>query len=187
VDFLSKFDQTEWVLTNVYGPYTPEGKMIFLQWLKKIQMPDNVDWLIVGDFNLIRSPENRNKPSGDVNDMLMLNEVISAPSWVEIPLYGRKYTWYNKKTSPLLERLDWFFTSTRWTLAYPNTPACALTMEPSDQAPCVISIINSIPKAKVFHFENYWMDHEHFMDVVSHGWSVPTLQQDATKTLTSKI
>jgi hypothetical protein len=31
------------------------------------------------------------------------------------------------------------------------------------------------------------MDHEQFMDVVSHGWSVPTLQQDATKTLTAKF
>jgi hypothetical protein len=59
-------------------------------------------------------------------------------------------------------------------------------MEPSD-LPCVISISTSILKAKVFRFENYWMEHEHFMDVVSHGWSVPTLQHDAAKTLTAKF
>jgi hypothetical protein len=55
-------------------------------------------------------------------------EVISAQSWVEIPLHGRKYTWSNKQTSPLLQMLDWFFTSTCWTLAYPNTSASALAM-----------------------------------------------------------
>jgi hypothetical protein len=89
-------------LTNVYGPYTPEGKLIFYSGSSKNQMPEDVDWLIVGDFNLIRSPENRNKPGGDVTDMLLFNEVISAQSWVEIPLHGRKYTWSNKQTSPLL-------------------------------------------------------------------------------------
>jgi hypothetical protein len=50
-------------------------------------MPNDVD-LIVGDFNLLRSTDNRNKPGEDVNEMLMFNEVISAQSWVEIPLRG---------------------------------------------------------------------------------------------------
>lgn len=58
------------MLTNVYGPCTPEGKHDFLHWLKHIQMPDDMDWLVVGDFNLIRNPSNRNKLGGDVNDML---------------------------------------------------------------------------------------------------------------------
>jgi hypothetical protein len=89
VDFQSKFDQSEWVSTNVYGPCTPEGKMLFLRWLKQIQMPEDVDWLIAGNFNLIRSPENRNKPGGDVTDMLLFNEgVIGCPAWYELGWRG---------------------------------------------------------------------------------------------------
>jgi hypothetical protein len=57
VDFQSKFDHSEWVLTNVYGPCLPNGKEFFLQWLKHIQMPEDIDWLIVGDFNFLRSPD----------------------------------------------------------------------------------------------------------------------------------
>jgi hypothetical protein len=30
-------------------------------------MPDDFDWLVVGDFNLYRKPEDRNKARGDVN------------------------------------------------------------------------------------------------------------------------
>jgi hypothetical protein len=60
-------------------------------------------------------------------------------------------------------------------------------MEPSNHVPCVISISTSIPKAKVFRFENYWMEHEQFMNVVSHGWSVPVPHLDAAKTLTAKF
>jgi hypothetical protein len=60
-------------------------------------------------------------------------------------------------------------------------------MEPSDHVPCVITISTSISRAHIFRFENYWMEHEKFLNVVSHGRSVPTLQHDAAKVLTAKF
>lgn len=69
-------------------------------------MPDDVDSLIVGDFNLMRDPTNRNRPSGDQAEMYMFNEAISALRLDEIPLYGRQITWTNKQMAPNLERLD---------------------------------------------------------------------------------
>jgi hypothetical protein len=65
VEFASKHNNQTWVLTNVYAPCTSEGKREFLNWFKNIHMPDNIDWIIVGDFNLLRSPDNRNRPGGD--------------------------------------------------------------------------------------------------------------------------
>lgn len=41
---------------------------------------------------MIRKPENRNKPGGDVNEMLLFNEAISALGLVELPLYDKKFT-----------------------------------------------------------------------------------------------
>lgn len=187
MEFQSLHDNTEWILTNVYGPCTPEGKLSFLHWLKRIQMPDEVDWLVVGDFNLLRNPGNRNRPGGNLQDMLLFNEAISAQGWVELPLQGRKYTWSNKQNPPLLERLDWFFTSNSWTLSYPNTAATALVMEPSDHAPCLVSIATTIPKGHIFRFENYRMKHEHVLDVMAYRWSVPTFQSDIAKKITAKF
>jgi len=40
-------------------------------------MPPEIDWLIVGDFNLIRKPEDRNKEGADVNEMFLFNEAIN--------------------------------------------------------------------------------------------------------------
>lgn len=93
----------------------------------------------MGDFNLIRGPENRNKPGGDVSEMLLFNEAISALGLVELPLIGRKYTWTNKQDNPLLERLDWFFTTNSWTLSYPKSSVSTMPMETSDHAPCLIN------------------------------------------------
>lgn len=122
-------------------------------------MPDQINWLLVGDFNLYRSPDDRNKPGGDQVEMYLFNEAISALGLVELPLKGRRFTWTNKHFSPLLEHLDWFFTSANWTITYPSTFVYPLIMETLDHVPCVVSISTAIPKSKIFRFEIFWMEH----------------------------
>jgi len=34
-------------------------------------MPDEVYWLMVGDFNLLRRPEDRNRDGADANEMFL--------------------------------------------------------------------------------------------------------------------
>jgi exonuclease III len=116
-----------------------------------------MDWIILGDFNFIRNSNDRNKPRGDVNDMLLFNEAMNNLGILELPLKGRKYTWINMQKHPLMEKLDWFFTSSSWTSSYPNTIAYPMVKPTSDHTPCVISIGTKIPKARIFRFENFWL------------------------------
>jgi hypothetical protein len=74
-----------------------------------LNIPAQSNWLLVGDFNVIRSHENRNKPGGDIHEMLLFNEIIVHLDLLELPLKGKKYTWSNMQEH-LLEQLDWFFT-----------------------------------------------------------------------------
>lgn len=120
-------------------------------------MPDNVEWLLVGDFNLYRIPEDRNRPGADFAEMLLFNEAISALGLVELSLKGQRYTWTNKQHPPLLECLDWFFNSTSWTSIYPNTVVSTLAMETSDHVPCLVIVCTDIPKGNIFRFENFWL------------------------------
>ena len=130
-------------------------------------MPDDFPWLLVGDFNLMRSPENRIRPGDDNSEMLLFNEAISGV--VELPLQGRKFTWTNKQDPLLLKRLDWFFTSNDWNSTFPETSISTLTMKASDHVPCLMIAGTNIPKGGIFRFENYLMEHDHFMDVVLHA------------------
>lgn len=98
--------------------------------------------------------------------MLQFNAVISHLGLVDIPLKGRKYTWSNMQDNPLLEKLDWFFTSASWTLSYPNTLAFPLARVTSDHVPCVIQIQTSMPKSSLFRFENWWLQQDSFMPLV---------------------
>jgi hypothetical protein len=61
-----------------------------------LRYPDDCDWLVVGDFNLIHHPSDRNKPGGNVQNMLQFNAAISNLRLEEIKLIGNKFTWTNK-------------------------------------------------------------------------------------------
>jgi hypothetical protein len=77
IEFTSLISGSSWILTNIYAPCSMDGRADFLQWLNEVDMPDDMDWLLVGDFNLIRRMRDRNKPGGDVQNMLDFNAVIS--------------------------------------------------------------------------------------------------------------
>jgi hypothetical protein len=132
VELVSTKSDYAWTLTNMYAPCQDAQQMKFLSWFHNIQTDDDVNWLIVGDFNLIRSPEDRNKPGGNLNEMLLFNEAVSNLGLIDIPLKGRKFTWSNMQDAPLLQRLDWFFTSLSWTSTFPNSIAKPLALTTDD-------------------------------------------------------
>jgi hypothetical protein len=97
----------------------------------------------------------------------MFNELISDLNLVEILFSGRSFTWSNMQEDPLLVKLDWVFTSANWTINSPGTYVQPLSKPIFDHIPYVVHIMSSIPKSKLFRFENYWADHLGFYDTVS--------------------
>lgn len=166
VHFTATQSANSWKLVNVYGPCTNPERQAFTDFLFNLDIQDDEDLILMGDFNFIRSPDNRNKPGGNTNDMMLFNELIREQSLVELPIKGRRFTWSNMQDSPLLEQLDWFFTSVNWTSTFPNTQVMPQCKPISDHIPCVVSIESSIPKSKVFRFENFWISHPGFFDIV---------------------
>jgi hypothetical protein len=126
--------------------------------------------MLIRDFNFYRSPQDRNRGGGGYNDMEIFNSIISHHGLMEIPLKGRNYTWSNMQENPLLEQLDWCFTSLSWTTSYSFTPMLPVAKTLSDHTPCSIQIGTSIPKAQVFRFENHWFLQPIFMKIVKETW-----------------
>ena len=141
----------------------------------------NANWLLLGDFNFIRSLDNRDLPGGNVNDIFLFNEIIGHLGLLELSLKGRSYTWSNMKQQPLLEQLDWFFTTSSWISLYPNT-----VVHPLVHIPCLVSIDTTIPRAKIFRFENYWVDLPGFMDCVTASWNAPLACSGSAAAVISK-
>jgi exonuclease III len=187
IQFDSVHESSIWTLTTVYGPCQGEERDRFVEWLYNLDIPPLSNHLLLGDFNFIRSAGNRNKPGGNLQDMMIFNDIIGHLGMIELPLKGRSYTWSNMQQIPLLEQLDWFFTSPNWTTAYPNTMVFPLAKPESDHVPCVVNIDTFIPKAKIFRFENYWVDMPGFLDCVSKPWSKPSYKKSSVAIIVDKL
>lgn len=89
--------------------------------------------------------------------------------------------------SPLLERLDWVFSSAPWTLVFPNTIVVPLRRNILDHVSCVVKIDTQIPKSPIFRFENYWFDIAGSYEIVSMVWALDPGFDDPTKCISFKI
>jgi len=124
----------------------------------------------LGDFNFYCSLHDRNRAGGSLADTLIFNDAIGHLGLIELTLKGIAYNWSNMQADPLLEQLDWFFTSSNWTLDYPNTEVLPLAKISSDHIPCRISVSTKILKSNIFRFENFWVEHDGFFDLVHNSW-----------------
>ena len=106
VRFTSTLFGDSFIHSNIYGPCQGPERAQFLNWFKDIQIPTDTKWIIMGHFNYVRFPTDRNREGGNFIEMLHFNEAINALALVEIPLKGRQYTWSNMQDAPLLEKLD---------------------------------------------------------------------------------
>jgi hypothetical protein len=121
ISFTSVLSSENFMLVNVYGPCEGIERDNFVAWLFDLDIPDDANWLLLGDFNFYRFVENRNQPGANLTDINIFNEITSYLGLIELPIKGRSFTWSIMQLEPLLVQLNWFFTSHSWTLKYPNS------------------------------------------------------------------
>ena len=106
VSFKSGHNSEKWTLVSVYGPCEGQPRDDFVSWLYNLTIPPEENWLLIGDFNFIRSLDNRNLLGGDINDIFLFNEVIGHLDLMELLIKGRSFTCSNMEQIPPLEQLD---------------------------------------------------------------------------------
>jgi exonuclease III len=77
VKFKSRYNNDTWMLTSVYGPCQGTDREDFVNWLNDLEIQEDSNWIFMGDFNFNRSLSDRNRPRGNLNDVFILNEIIS--------------------------------------------------------------------------------------------------------------
>jgi hypothetical protein len=57
----------------------------------------------------------------------------------------------------------------------------------SDHVPCRVSVNTRIPKANVFRFESFWVQHDGFIDTVQDSWMAPTHNLNSSRVISTKF
>lgn len=109
-------------LINIYAPCDLRGKkLLWEDILAKMEDRGSERWCILGDFNSIRCPGERKGVEGFDRsvEMNMFDDFISEAGLLDLPLIGRKFTWY-KADGLAMSRLDRFLISEEWLNTWNN-------------------------------------------------------------------
>jgi hypothetical protein len=119
-DFFIKFhlgnrsDDFHQCLVVVYAAAQPEFKEKFLTELVQACRKVSLPLLVGGDFNIIRSPSEKNNDNYDNQWPFLFNAIIDGLNLRDMDMSGRKFTWANSKSVPTYEKLDRVLASTEW-------------------------------------------------------------------------
>lgn len=162
-------ERIECCIINVYVPSVLEERRLLWDRLSiVIQQNINMCVCVLGDFNSIRHPEERVGSSEIVHrsDMRSFDNFINDALLVDLPLQGRKYTWY-KPNGNCKSRIDRVMVNDSLLENWPNSMIRGLPRSISDHCPIILATKHVDWGPKPFRFANMWLSHPEFKVIVS--------------------
>ena len=174
-DFYIKFtlrnkeDGFKWVLYAVYGPAQQKNKESFLAEIANSCSRETLPFIMGGDFNIMRRPEDNNTDNFNPKWPNIFNQVIEVLDLKEIEMSGRQFTWVRHGDNPTQEKLDRVLVSTEWEEKFPLCTVEARNKGPSDHTPLILNTGSSTHHSNppLFKFERGWFLREGFFDMVA--------------------
>lgn len=171
----------EWVqeaqlvtLVTIYSPCDVHNKRILWDIVKQLrQSMDGGLWCILGDFNSIRSSDERfTNVQRMIEDSCIreFNEWIDEFEVMEVPWLGRKFTWY-RPNGASRSRLDRFLVSHEWLVRWPSSIQATLARNFSDHCPIVLRSKEIDWGPKPFRIMDCWLLDRSFKETVHHSWT----------------
>jgi hypothetical protein len=151
-------------IVGIYGRADHSYSREFLSEISSKINRSNEPLIMGGDFNLIRSEEDKNNDRINWARLNMFNEAINDWAIREIPRTGGRFTWTNKQLNHVQNVLDRVFISH---LLEPKFPLCSVVAETSlgsDHTPLILDTGDD------FFFETRWFETEGFHQLLSQVW-----------------
>ncbi|KAG5613408.1 hypothetical protein H5410_024689 [Solanum commersonii] len=127
-------------------------------------------WVIGGDFNVCRYEHERYNCIRRSQDMKDFSEFIQDMGLIDLPLHGATYTWTRGEDFLQASRIDRFLISAEWNEFFGVVKQVALPRVLSDHSPLALESGDWTSDPSYFKFENMWLQHEGFHDMVKKWW-----------------
>ncbi|KAI4324400.1 hypothetical protein MLD38_029895 [Melastoma candidum] len=162
----------QFFLTFVYGSIDSAERMDlwnFLLATGSMTQP----WGILGDFNAVRSQEERvgGREKWRESDNV-LNRVLYSLGMDDLRGVGCSFTWSNRRSPPIVAKLDRVVINKEWIEAFRLSEAHFLAPTTSDHSPCLLRLSPSKRKAGAFKFFDFWRSHPGYGEALARGWSM---------------
>ena len=173
VQLIRKGDGATFELVNVYGPVQDSRKTEFLHELESIVEEGKAAIMIGGDFNLVRSRQEKSTENVNERWMSGFNDFIAKSELREVHRTGGRFTWSNKQNLPIRVVLDRILISGDCEMNFPLIAVQVLTRLGSDHSALLVdSGATEGRSSRIFRFEPSWLLQDGFKDRVRAKWPV---------------
>ncbi|XP_058783306.1 uncharacterized protein LOC131657982 [Vicia villosa] len=159
-------------LVNVYSSCDIAKKRIM--WRKLLDLKEDFndgEWIIGGDFNAIKTREERKSIGvlSNANEAFEFAEFIEKSLLVDVPCKGKKFTWYSGNGKSM-SRLDRFLVSEKVLNDWGVIGQMVRERDISDHCPIWLEVDIKDWGPKPFKFNNEWFYHDSFYSFVEKEW-----------------
>ncbi|XP_074314971.1 uncharacterized protein LOC141651145 [Silene latifolia] len=130
-------------------------------------------WIVLGDFNVFRSPEEKLSPIPPVlQEMVAFNSCLSDCQLDDISSTGCDLTWTYKQEphARVWSKLDRAQVNPSWLSTYPTSSPIFQEPGISDHSPILVNVSADKPITRRFSFLNSWIDHPDYIPIVQEAW-----------------
>ncbi|XVF24392.1 hypothetical protein REPUB_Repub13aG0124000 [Reevesia pubescens] len=167
----------KWLLTAIYGsPEVVERSMLWKSLILANEV-HQLPWLVLGDFNQVLSADEKMSKRGvNLNHCSQMQNCFAHCNLRDLETVGLIFTWCNKREEANYTRvkLDRAVANQMWIDLFPEISSAVLPRTHSDHHPISVKckmVAKDMSNGKQFRFENVWMTHEDFLDVVKASWN----------------
>lgn len=157
-------------LLNVYAPQSSSLKAQLWSTIEGVINSIDAIWILFGDFNVVRSQDERLGSSFEVIEASFFNDFIARAGLFDFPLGGRRFTRFDKNGRSA-SKLDRFLVSNKFFDFWNDAAVFVLCRSLSDHYPIALKV--GLPNfgPKPFRIFDKWIGVDGFSDIISTSWT----------------
>ncbi|GJS76896.1 RNA-directed DNA polymerase, eukaryota [Tanacetum coccineum] len=153
-------------LLNVYAPQSSTSKEAVWRSIDSLLNSSNIIWVVFGNFNVVRSPDERNGCLFNVGEVCAFNDFISQNGLFDFPVCERRFTCFDKDGRKA-SKLDRFLVSASFFDIWKDANVNVLYRSYSDHCPILLKVKGGNYGPKPFKIFNKWFNEIGFDELVS--------------------
>jgi hypothetical protein len=176
---ISSDSWSSWRFTGFYGYPEHDRRRDSWDLLRSLSQDTSLPWCVMGDFNDMLSAEDKRGGTTQPNWLIRgFREAVQDSRLVDLPMEGYQFTWTKGRRvqNPTEERLDRALATQSWLDKFPQFKFINVIADRSDHSPILLRLIHQTKefKARIFKFQNAWLDEQDLNGVVQDAWMKDT-------------
>ncbi|GKD75383.1 putative RNA-directed DNA polymerase, partial [Tanacetum coccineum] len=155
---------------NVYAPQAGPLKEALRSSLESLLAAFNLTWIIFGDFNVVRLPDERLGSRLNIGEANVFNDFIYRCGLFDFPLGGRKFTRFDREGSKA-SKLDRFLVNQHFFDHWNDASVTVLPRLLSDHSPILLKVGSPNFGPKPFKVFDKWLKVDEFHNLVASSWN----------------